>query len=57
MCDRCEAIDRQLLNFRHAHASATEPLPLILLAEIITNLEVEKLSLHPADPIKAEDPS
>ena len=49
MCDRCETIDRQLLNYRDAHSSADDALAIALLAGVIEDLETERLGLHPAD--------
>jgi len=49
MCERCETIDRQLLNYRHVHASIDDRLALSLLVEVIEDLEAEKASLHPVN--------
>jgi len=49
MCDRCETIERQLLNYRHAHSSADDTLAIALLAGVIEDLETERLGLHPAE--------
>jgi hypothetical protein len=49
MCDRCETIERQLLNYRDAHSSADDALAISLLAAVIEDLETERLGLHPAD--------
>ena len=47
MCDRCEALDREIENFRRLHEIADDPLALTLLAEAIADLKAEKGSLHP----------
>jgi hypothetical protein len=49
MCERCETIGYQLLNYRHALESINDTLALTLLAEVIADLEAEKASLHPAN--------
>jgi hypothetical protein len=49
MCDRCETIERQLLNFRDAHSSTNDALAIALLTGVIEDLETERLGLHPAD--------
>jgi hypothetical protein len=49
MCDRCETIERQLLNYRDAHSSADDALAIVLLAGVIEDLETERSGLHPVD--------
>lgn len=47
MCDRCDAIERQLLHYRKTLSSITDELAISLLDEVIKDLETEKSSLHP----------
>jgi hypothetical protein len=47
MCDRCIAIDRDLARYRRAHASTDDETALRLLADVIEDLEAEKVALHP----------
>lgn len=49
MCDRCETIERQLLNYRDACSSADDALAKGLLAGVIAELETERADLHPAE--------
>ena len=49
MCERCENINRQLLNYRHTYETTNDELALTLLVEVISDLEAEKASLHPAN--------
>jgi hypothetical protein len=48
MCDRCETIERQLLNYRDAYSSTDDALAIGLLAGVIADLETERSGLHPA---------
>jgi hypothetical protein len=45
-CERCQALDRQIENFKRMHRAATDDLALSLLLEAIADLEAEKASLH-----------
>jgi len=47
MCDKCEVITRQLLSYRDTHATIDDPLAVGLLAELIADIEMEMVSLHP----------
>ncbi len=48
MCDRCRAIDWQLLSYRRTFASIDDRFVLGLIAEAITDLEAERAALHPS---------
>ncbi len=47
MCDQCKPIDRLLFKYRQARDSIDDELALSLLAEVIADLEAEKIALHP----------
>ena len=49
MCDRCEAIDRELVSFGHLRASIEDELALVLIAEAVKDLQSERAALHADD--------
>ena len=54
MCDRCEAIDRELVGFRRLQANVEDEFALVLIAEAVKDLQSERAALH-ADDAKASD--
>ena len=49
MCDRCKTLERDIEHFRRLQKLANDPMALPLVAAAITDLEVEKGSLHSDD--------
>ena len=47
MCDRCDAIDRELVSFRHLRANVEDEFALVLIAEAVRDLQSERAALHP----------
>jgi len=47
MCDKCRDLDREIENYRRLHAMTDDSLARSLIAEAISDLEAEKVSLHP----------
>ena len=48
VCDQCKPIDRLLFKYRQTRESIDDELAVGLLAEVIADLEAEKIALHPA---------
>ena len=55
MCDRCNAIDRELLAFQRLGATINDVLALALMAEAVKYLRAERAALHPADANEASE--
>ncbi len=49
MCDRCDAIDRELVSFRHLRANIEDEFALVLIAEAVKDLQSERDALHADD--------
>ena len=49
MCDRCNAIDRELVTFRRLGATIEDPFTLALIAEAVKDLQSERSALHDDD--------
>lgn len=50
MCDRCEAIDRELLSFQRLRANIEDQFTLVLIAEAVKDLQSERSALHADGP-------
>ncbi len=46
VCDRCKAIDRDLLAFERLTVTVNDTLALALLAEVVKDLHSERATLH-----------
>lgn len=55
MCDRCDAIDRELVGFRHLRANVEDELALVLIAEAVKDLQSERAALHADDAKESGD--
>ena len=49
MCARCDAIDRELVSFRHLRANIEDEFALVLIAEAVKDLQSERDALHADD--------
>ena len=47
VCDRCIAIDRELLTFKRLRESVEDKLVLVLIAVAVEALQSERVALHP----------
>ena len=46
MCNRCNAIDRELVTFQHLGATIEDQFTLALIAEAVKDLQSERATLH-----------
>ena len=46
MCNRCNAIDRELVTFQHLWATIEDQFTLALIAEAVKDLQSERATLH-----------
>jgi hypothetical protein len=49
MCDKCYAIERELVSFHHLQAIIDDEFALVLIAEAVKDLQSEKATLHADD--------
>jgi hypothetical protein len=49
VCDRCNAIGRELFVFQRLQATINDVLAQVLMAEAVNYLQAERAALHPAD--------
>lgn len=54
MCDRCYAIDRELVTFQRLRATIEDDFTLVLIAEAVKDLQSERAALH-ADDVERSD--
>lgn len=47
MCDRCKAIDIEIVSFERLRATVDDKFALALMAEVVVDLQSEKTMLHP----------
>jgi hypothetical protein len=53
VCDRCDAIDRELANFQRLRPSIKDVFALALIAAVVKDLEAERDALHYNDARKS----
>lgn len=49
MCNRCDAIARELVSFQHLRANVEDEFALVLIAEAVKDLQSERAALHAED--------
>ena len=53
MCDRCNAIERELANFQRLRPSIKDVFALALIAAVVKDLQAERDALHFNDATKS----
>jgi hypothetical protein len=54
MCDRCDAIERELETLERLRATIVDSVALALIAEAVKDLQAERAALHPDDKDKRD---
>jgi hypothetical protein len=49
VCDRCNAIERELVNFERMRAGIRDGFALALIAEVVKDLQSERDAIHADD--------
>lgn len=49
MCDRCNAIDRELVNFQRLRSAIKDEFALCLIAAVVNDLQSERDTIHADD--------
>lgn len=49
MCDRCNAIDKELVNFQRLRPTIKDAFALALIAAVVKDLQSERDALHLVD--------
>jgi len=53
VCDRCNAIDKELVTFQRLRATIEDKFTLALIAEVVKDLQSERTALHADDASKS----